>query len=117
MISFITEARRFLKSIISQRLQLDQLGKSKNPSAGSDAKELLKYLKAYPYQTSNQMASFLINNQGKILNIIPGSKSGSSNKQSSQFNELYKKAQSIQSTRSIPTNFSTYGLNAHYQIG
>lgn len=69
---FCKETRDYITKLVRQRIKLYQMGKSKNPGAIRSAEHLKKYLEFYSYKTDAQMATFVINNLGHILNIIPG---------------------------------------------
>ena len=117
MNSFKTDATAFLTSLISQRLRLDANGESKNPTAGNDARELDKYLKAYPLRSESQFASFWINNLDKIQNIIPGFRSGSARSKTEQFNKLTFRARRLDNRAASNHNNNFYAYSSNITIG
>jgi hypothetical protein len=92
---FYAEARKYIVSLIKQRMYMAKNHIQQNPVALCAAEKLNKYLSFYAYNNNCQMAKFFINHSGDIMQLIPGGKNKNAESYYQKFMNLSREAQNI----------------------
>ena len=99
---FHSQAREYIEQLIRQRKFLIKSGRSQaNPGfMNSCMDELDKYMKAYKYETDQQMSVFWVRHSDLIFAIIPGHKAGGHEAALQLYHHFNSKARYLIETRS-----------------
>ena len=88
--NYYEQTKMYIRKVIRIRKRLIAEGSSRMNAAlaWQHINHLEKYLKTYGYNDDNQMAGFWRRNRGKIMDLLPGSKSKSHTELVNEFNNI-----------------------------
>lgn len=92
---FYIEARKYIVSLIKQRMYMAKQHIQQNPAALHCAEKLNKYLSFYTYNKNEQMARFFVAHASEIAQLIPGGKNKNTESYYTKFMNLSREAQNI----------------------